>query len=300
VINLVLILKGGLYLPVWTYIVGLVMGAFTILPMGFVYGISGYQIQVGVFNELIYGYMINAPGSSRHPIGSLVYRVISGQCWYRAQTVLQDQKIGHYMHIPPRAVLFSQMWGSIVGVPINYVTIRWVLDTKMEYLNGERIDPLHQWTGQNPQTYNSAAVQYGLVGPTRLFASPVYTPVLYGFLIGLLGPIAIYLLHRRFPRARFNLLNCTIFFAEMAMFRGNVSTGPLTKFILGFISNFWLFRYRHSFWKTYAYVAGAALDAGWNLNLLAIFIFFAAAKTITMPAWWGNNADSIERCFGMR
>jgi len=298
VTNLVLVLKGGLYLPVWTYIIALLIGAVSILPMGYVYGISGYQIPVGTFNELIYGYMIDAPGSSRHPIGSLVYRIISGQCWYRAQTIMQDQKIGHYMHIPPRAVLFSQMWGSFVGVPINYATIRWILNTKMDYFTGKRVDPLHQWTGQNPQSYNNAAVQYGLVGPKRLFTSHVYTPLLYGFLVGLFVPAIVYVLHRRFPRGRFNLLNSTIFFSELTNFRGNVSTGPFTAIILGFISNFWLFQYRHQFWQTYAYISGAALDAGWNLNMLAIFIFFSAAKTVSMPAWWGNNADSVERCFG--
>lgn len=145
----------------------------------------------------------------------------------------------------------------------------------MDYLNGKRKDPLHQWTvrdsaprsktswfikspiiqGQQAQSYNAAAVQYGLVGPKRLFASHAYSPLLYGFLLGCAVPTIIFLLHRRFPRARLNLLNTTIFFSELTTFRGNVSTGPLTSIILGTISNFWLFRYRHQFWKTYAYIS---------------------------------------------
>lgn len=46
---------------------------------GYIYSVTGYQIQVGYFNELFYGYAINL-GGSRHPVGSLSYRVISGQC----------------------------------------------------------------------------------------------------------------------------------------------------------------------------------------------------------------------------
>ncbi|KAG0283363.1 hypothetical protein BGZ97_008576, partial [Linnemannia gamsii] len=91
-----------------------------------------------------YGYM--APGT--HPVGSLVYRVVAGQCWYRAQSILLDQKIGHYMKISPRITFFSQLWGTIIGVPINYAVIRWVIDTKRAYLNGSQKDPLGQWSGQ--------------------------------------------------------------------------------------------------------------------------------------------------------
>ncbi|CAM0139405.1 unnamed protein product [Umbelopsis sp. WA50703] len=297
--NMVLIFKEQLYLPWWTFIVALVIGALTVVPMGYVYAISNYQVDIGTFNELVYGYMINANGSSRHPIGSLVYRVVSGQCWYRAQTILQDMKIGHYNHVAPRDVFWSQIIGNLIGVPINYGVIRWVIDTKRDYLNGSKKDPLNQWTGQNPISYNSQAVQYGLVGPSRLFQSAIYTPLLYGFILGAFAPIIIYLLHKKFPRARFDLWNTTIFFSSMSGFYGNVSTGPLSSFIGGFICNYYFFRYRHELWKKYNYLCGAALDAGFNLNMLAIFIFFSAAKTVVMPAWWGNDPDSVEKCYAL-
>lgn len=54
--------------------------------------------------------MIQAPGSNRHPLGQLAYRIISGNTWYDSQSVLQDQKVsleclvprpiisGHHIH----------------------------------------------------------------------------------------------------------------------------------------------------------------------------------------------------------
>jgi hypothetical protein len=33
--------------------------------------------------------------------------------------MLQDQKIGHYMHIPLRDLFFSQIFGELIGVLIN-------------------------------------------------------------------------------------------------------------------------------------------------------------------------------------
>lgn len=57
-------------------------------------------------------------------------RSSSGDAWYRAQTMLQDQKIGHYLHVSPQTVFFSQVFGAILGVPINHGVIRWVPNTK--------------------------------------------------------------------------------------------------------------------------------------------------------------------------
>lgn len=37
--------------------------------------------------------MIDAKGSSRHPLGQLAYRIISGNVWYDARIVLEDQKV---------------------------------------------------------------------------------------------------------------------------------------------------------------------------------------------------------------
>lgn len=38
--------------------------------------------------------MIEAKGSSRHPLGQLAYRIISGNVWYDSRIVLEDQKVG--------------------------------------------------------------------------------------------------------------------------------------------------------------------------------------------------------------
>jgi hypothetical protein len=39
--------------------------------------------------------MLQAPGASRHPLGQLTYRLISGNVWYDAWHLIEDQKIGH-------------------------------------------------------------------------------------------------------------------------------------------------------------------------------------------------------------
>lgn len=107
--------------------------------------------------------MANAIKGHKNPTGATIYSSIAGDAWYRAQLMLQDQKIGHYMHIPPRAVFFSQIFGSFIGIPINYAVIRWVLNTKADLMIGNVKDPNHQWTGQELTNAFTTSVQYVLV-----------------------------------------------------------------------------------------------------------------------------------------
>ncbi|KAF8160534.1 OPT oligopeptide transporter [Mycena galopus ATCC 62051] len=287
---------GKLYLPVYTIFIALGFGALIVVPMAYVYAVSGYQVPVGYFNELLYGYIINA-GGSRHPVGSLSYRTISGQCWYEACSMLADMKLGHYFHIPPRATLIAQVWGILVGVPVNYATIIWVVNTKGNFLNGSEIDPNNQWTGQTVISLNNQGIAFALVGPKKLFADPMYNILPYGFVLGAGLPIILFLLHRRWPRGGFDLVNIPIFATTMGNFYGHISTNVFTWFILGTVNHLYVKKYKYKFWKTYAYIAGAAADIGFNLNMLLLFIAFSAIRVTVAPHWWGNNPVSEERCF---
>ncbi|KAI8934413.1 hypothetical protein NX059_009148 [Plenodomus lindquistii] len=121
VITLAIVGSGHLFVPIWTVFVGLATGIVVVVPLGYLYAISNYQVPIGDFSELMYGNMIQtkAGASHRHPCGPSVYGSIAGDAWHRAQYMLQDQRIGHYMHIPPSTVFFSQIFGSILGIPIN-------------------------------------------------------------------------------------------------------------------------------------------------------------------------------------
>jgi hypothetical protein len=186
--TIAILATGHLYIPLWTYFIALGTGALVVLPLGWLYALSNFQLvslpfpssksttdplqPTGTTNELFYGLMVNAVKGHKNPVGAMVYGTIAGDAWYRAQFMLQDQKLGHYMHIPPRTVFFSQLLGSFIGVPINYGCIRWLLNTKREYLNGNKIDPLHQWTGQSLVTSLTISTQYVLV-----VSSPFPNPI---------------------------------------------------------------------------------------------------------------------------
>ncbi|KAI8633876.1 OPT oligopeptide transporter protein-domain-containing protein [Xylariaceae sp. FL1651] len=288
-----------IFIPWWAYFVALATGAVVVVPLGWLYAVSNFQLPIGTFNELLYGTMVQNLNNHRNPIGASVYGSIAGDAWYRAQYMLQDQKIGHYMHVPQRAVFFSQVFGITMGVPINYAAMRWVLNTKHDYLTGKLEDPAHIWTGQSLASYLTLGVQYVLIGPTKLFQQQQWKPIPYAFLFGAGAPALIYLLHRLFPRAKFHLWNTTIFCSGASIFYGNVSTGYFSRFIGGFVVMYWAYRYRYTLWAKYNFILAAAFDAGFNLNLLLVFLFFGSGKVITMPNWWGNDAQNVEKCYAL-
>lgn len=55
VVLLVIVATNSVWMPTWTYFVALGFGASAMLPMSLVYAISGYSMEVGIFNELVYG-----------------------------------------------------------------------------------------------------------------------------------------------------------------------------------------------------------------------------------------------------
>ncbi|KAI5861228.1 OPT superfamily oligopeptide transporter [Durotheca rogersii] len=289
-----------MFIPWWTYFVALGTGAAVVVPLGWLYAVSNFQLPIGTFNELLYGTMVQKLSHNRSPIGASVYGSIAGDAWYRAQYMLQDQKIGHYMHVPQRAVFFSQLFGITMGVPVNYAAMRWIIDTKRKYLTGESQDPAHIWTAQGLAGSLTMGVQYVLIGPTKLFQQDQFRPLPYAFLVGVACPAIIYLLHRLFPRAKFHLWNTTIFFSGASSFYGNISTGNLSRFIGGFVVMYWAYRYRYQLWAKYNFILAAAFDAGFNLNMLLIFLIFGSAKVISMPNWWGNDAQNVEKCYSLQ
>jgi len=297
-------LTNSFYLPWIPFIIALFLGSIIITPLAYLYALSNFQLPIGTVNALLYGSMVHVSNAQVHPISGSVYTAIAGNAWYRAQFMLLDWKLGMYNNIPPKCVFFSQLFGNLMGVPFNYLALRWVVDTKLDYLRGTIKDPLNQWTGQELVNLNTNVIQYVLLGPQRLFQNYKILP--FGFLLGLLAPLAIYKLYiwdtKR--RLKFDLWNSTILFSTMSHFYGNISTGYLSKFLLGTFSMFYLFRFKHRLFSKFNYILAAAFDTGYNINVIILLILSTVTAKLMNDEghfvhWWGNNSQSVERCFAL-
>lgn len=66
-----------------------------------------------------------------------------------------------------------------------------------------------------------------------------------------------------------------------------------SQLITGFFVQFYLRRYKPSFFKNYMYLITGAFDGAalFVLFILSFAVFGAGGSAKPFPTWWGNNAD---------
>jgi hypothetical protein len=141
-------------------------------------------------------------------------------------------------------------------------------------------------------TLFTAAVFWGTVGPSRIFGpGSRYKLLLLGFPIGLVIPIIIWAIRRRFPRNTFlrKLHPVMIFTGAL-----NICPYPVAMFFSFLYTNLfswgWL-RHRYPrFWARYNFIT----DAAWTvaIAIASIIIFFGLQITDVDLSWWGNTVMS--------
>ncbi|KAF0449703.1 opt family small oligopeptide transporter [Gigaspora margarita] len=207
--------------------------------------------------------------------------------------------VGHYMKVPPRSMFIAQLWGTILGGLINYWVLDLIIATKRPFIDGTLSDPTGQFAGYQSQIFNTASIVWGLIGPARTFGhDSMYSILLWGFLIGVFAPVPFYLLHRKFPNARFDLVNIPLICTGLSILPGTYTNFIISGFIASFLSQYYAYRYQTRWWTKYNYVLSAAFDSAAQIATLTIFFFLNGVVKIPFPEWWGNDRISQgERCF---
>ncbi|CAG8539472.1 20976_t:CDS:10 [Dentiscutata erythropus] len=281
-------------LPWWGVLLAIALAIFMVLPIGIIQAVSNWQLGLNVLTELVCGF--------GYPIANVYFKAYGHISLTQCLLFVQDLKLGHYMKIPPRSMFISQIWGTFVGIIVNYWTTNIVINTKRSYIDGTEVDPTGQWAGLQPEIFNTASIIWRLIGPGRVFgSSSIYNVLLWGFLIGGFLPIPFYLLHQKFPKAKFNLVNFPIIFYGLSVFPQTYPNFIITGFIAGFLSQFYAFRYKHMWWKKYNYVMSAAFDSGAQIMTMVAFICINGIVKVQFPTWWGNDPSTqSEHCFPIK
>ncbi|CAG8774708.1 14378_t:CDS:2, partial [Dentiscutata erythropus] len=288
----------GANLPWWGALLAVAIAVFMVLPIGIIQAISSWQIHLTIMTELVCGFLL--PG---YPIANVYFKAYAFKSLSQCLLFVGDLKLGHYMKIPPRSMFISQIWGTFVGVIVNYWTLNIILNKKRPYLDGTEADPTGQascffiWAGFGSQMFNTASIVWGLIGPTRTFGpGSIYNVLLWGFLIGGFLPIPFYLLHQKFPKAKFNLVNTPVILYGLTYFPGTYPNFIITGFIASFLSQFYAFRYKNR----YNYIMSAAFDSSAQIMAIVAFICLNGIVQIQFPTWWGNDPSTqSEHCYSI-
>ncbi|CAB5388517.1 unnamed protein product [Rhizophagus irregularis] len=204
-------------------------------------------------------------------------------------SIIMVLPIGLNVHYPC-SMFISQLYGTVVGDFMNYWVLRLIISSKRQFLDGTMEDPTGQVSGYHTQVINTASIVWGLIGPARTFGpNSLYRPLLWGFLIGVFVPIPFYLLHRKYPKYRFDLVNVPLICNGLQIIPESYTNFIIMGFLASFASQFYAYRYKNQLWKKYNYVISALFDSATQMVSLVIFIFYNGIIQIKFPEWWGNN-----------
>ncbi|KAK7736156.1 hypothetical protein SLS53_007184 [Cytospora paraplurivora] len=290
IIGIIVVTKENITLPVWGYIVSLILGIILAPFSVIIYSRYGNGIATNNLSKMLGGIMI--PG---RPVGNMYFAAWSHNVISNTVNLCNDLKMGEYLKIPPRTMFLTQIYGTILGGFINYaVMISIVGDNRALLTSGNGNS---SWSGVQMQSYNTNATTWALA--KYLYGKQgLYYMVPIALAIGA-GAV---LVHRAFTwviptikgysTSELNLPQL-IQYAGMIPYNASQTCVIFSQILSGFFTQFYLRNYKPRIFRDYSYLITGAWD-GASLTVLFILsfaVFGAGGPSIPFPTWWGNNVN---------
>lgn len=106
--------------PVWTVFFVIALNLVFLIPMSYLYAVSGTTEGLNVVTELIIGYAL--PG---HPEALMFVKAFGYNINGQADNYISDQKMGFYAKLPPRAMYRGQVTSAIITALVAYAVVQW-------------------------------------------------------------------------------------------------------------------------------------------------------------------------------
>ncbi|OAQ25444.1 oligopeptide transporter [Linnemannia elongata AG-77] len=273
------------YMPWWAVLLAILLAVVFSLPVGLIQALTNQQPGLNIITEYTIGYIL--PGD---PIANVTFKTLGYITMAQAMTFTSDLKLGHYMKVPPRAMFWAQLLGTVIAGTINLVTANWLLNSQKDICTKNEV-----FGCPNANTFYSASVIWGVIAPNLMFGpTSMYNAINYFFLIGLVLPIPFYFLKKAYPNTWLDYVHVPVMLSATGMMPPAYPFHYANWLTLGFAFQFFARRYRSEWHLRFTYVMSAAFDSGVAfMGLLSFFIF--SLNNIEMPHWWGNPARPICR-----
>ncbi|KAL8283781.1 hypothetical protein RQP46_005213 [Phenoliferia psychrophenolica] len=256
-----------------------IMGGIFVVPVGIIVAITNIEITLNVIAEVIGGYTL--PG---RPLAVMIFKTYGFISTAQAVGYAADMKLGHYVKIPPRTMFTAQLIASILACFAGLGVADWQIVNIKGICGSAQIN---NFTCPGYNTFFNSAVQWGAIGPARLYSEgKIYYPLVFGFLFGAVFPIPIYFLTRKFPNSYWKYVNTPAFIygaLNWAPYNLSYLTPgiPIAIYFQGYLR-----RNRLAWWTKYNYILASALTAA--VSIFGVIWFFAILYKNYAPIWWGN------------
>lgn len=274
-------------LPVWAFILSLIIAFVYVIPIGMIQAITNQQVGLNVITELIVGYAL--PGK---PIAMMMFKTWGYNTMAQALQFSSDFKLGHYMKIPPVTMFWAQVIAASIAGTTQLGVQAWMFTNIVGMCDKHQPD---HFTCPSTRVFGTASIVWGVIGPARQFSSgQIYYGLVFFFLVGALTPIAGYLIGKKWPNSVLKYLNFPVIFNGSSAIPPANAVNYVPWAITGFIFNYIIRRRHFSWWRKYNYVLSAALDSGVAVSAVLIFFCLQYPKggvigENNIATWWGNN-----------
>lgn len=281
--------------PVWTIFLGVGLSIIFIIPTGYLYALTGSQITINVLFEMIIGYAL--PGNG---YALLISKVFATNFLVQTDNYITNQVMAHYSGIAPRSLFRAQMIittiSSFVQSGLIYFQISGSIENFCSLQNRQR------FFCQPSRTYFNAAIQWGTIGPRRVFSTTL-PELKWCFLIGIFYPLPFWALRAGLPRISSllrskSIADCAFLDAkwmrhvnEMVILSGALGSNWYGAFGSWFIAILFQCYIRPKFpkWHSrYAFLLTCSIEVGNSYSALILF-FSTSYKHLVSIDWWGNN-----------
>ncbi|CAK7229617.1 hypothetical protein SBRCBS47491_007311 [Sporothrix bragantina] len=292
---------------------GILLCLVFVIPVGIVRAMTGVEVTLNVLAEFIGGAWSNGNALAMNYFKAYGYVTCASALRFSG-----DLKLAHYLKIPPRHTFAAQLIATIVSC----IVCTGVLNFQMNKIENVCTPQApNKMTCPGINTFFTAAVMWGTIGPKRVFGSGgQYSAMLVGFPIGIVVPIVFWYVQKRL-RAHDEAQNVDAHGNVRSNSDGEVASRQatvlrwarqahpivflggalnLTPYNLSylwptvpvaFVSWIWI-RGRHlAFWARYNYVLSASLSSA--VAVSGIVIFFALQYTEIDLNWWGNEVTAV-------
>ncbi|KAH7545404.1 oligopeptide transporter 1 [Ziziphus jujuba] len=278
---------GELQLPYWGILLAIGLALFFTLPIGVITATTNQQPGLNVITELIIGYMY--PGK---PLANVAFKTYGYISMTQAITFLADFKLGHYMKIPPKSMFIVQLVGTILSSSVYFATAWWLLTSVENICQPSNLPEGSPWTCPGDDVFYNASIIWGVVGPLRMFGRlGLYAKMNYFFLIGILAPLPVWILCKKFPQQKYlRLIHIPIILSGAGSMIPARSVNFLCWGAVGLFFNLIVYGRYKGWWARHNYILSAGLDAG--VAFMAILCYFTLqVRDIDGIRWWGLEVD---------
>ena len=264
--------------PVWGIFFAIGINFVFLIPILSIYSITGFSFGLNVLVELIVGYAIPGNGLALNFIKALGYN-IDGQ----AENYITDQKMGHYVKLPPRAMFRCQMLSVFVNSFISLGVLNFQITSIKDYCSPTN---KQKFTCPGAKTFYNASILWGVIGPKKVFGG-LYPILQYCFLIGAVAAVICIPIKLYGPKKYTKFFQPTLVIGGMLIYAPYNLTYYTGGLYLSFASMWYLRKYYLTFWQKYNYVFAGAMSAG--IAFSGIIVFFAVQYHDKSITWWGNT-----------